>query len=175
MKHSRLKRVLALVLVAALICGMNLSSAYAVNTQGDTVQLDSAEPYEATELVRAMIVLEQDSTLTVMQASGEALTSQAAVQYRQKLDRAQEQMASRISRQCLAGEPLDVVWNLTLSANAISANVAYGKLEEIRQVVRHIVPGELEGDAGMGTMCEDIVHRPAMGIQVFTRLRIFLL
>ena len=107
MKHSRLKRVLALVLVAALICGMNLSSAYAVeaastpvtfqeldpsqvsaelvNTQGDTVQLDSAEPYEATELVRAMIVLEQDSTLTVMQASGEALTSQAAVQYRQKL------------------------------------------------------------------------------------------
>ena len=84
MKHSRLKRVLALVLVAALICGMNLSSAYAVeaastpvtfqeldpsqvsaelvNTQGDTVQLDSAEPYEATELVRAMIVLEQDST-----------------------------------------------------------------------------------------------------------------
>ena len=156
MKHSRLKRVLALVLVAALICGMNLSSAYAVeaastpvtfqeldpsqvsaelvNTQGDTVQLDSAEPYEATELVRAMIVLEQDSTLTVMQASGEALTSQAAVQYRQKLDRAQEQMASRISRQCLAGEPLDVVWNLTLSANAISANVAYGKLEEIRQV-----------------------------------------
>ncbi len=117
MKHSRLKRVLALVLVAALICGMNLSSAYAVeaastpvtfqeldpsqvsaelvNTQGDTVQLDSAEPYEATELVRAMIVLEQDSTLTVMQASGEALTSQAAVQYRQKLDRAQEQMASR--------------------------------------------------------------------------------
>lgn len=43
-------------------------------------------------------------------------------------------MASRISRQCLAGEPLDVVWNLTLSANAISANVAYGKLEEIRQV-----------------------------------------
>ena len=27
MKHSRLKRVLALVLVAALICGMNLSSA----------------------------------------------------------------------------------------------------------------------------------------------------
>ena len=92
MKHSRLKRVLALVLVAALICGMNLSSAYAVeaastpvtfqeldpsqvsaelvNTQGDTVQLDSAEPYEATELVRAMIVLEQDSTLTVIDGAG---------------------------------------------------------------------------------------------------------
>ena len=156
MKHSRLKRLLALVLAAALICGMNLSSAYAVeagstpvtfqeldpsqvsaelvNTQGETVQMGGSDPYEATDMVRAMIVLEQDSTLTAMQASGQTLTCQAAVQYRQKLDNAQEQMASRISRQCLAGEPLDVVWNLTLSTNAISANVAYGKLEEIRQV-----------------------------------------
>ena len=156
MKHSRLKRLLALVLAAALICGMSLSSAYAVdagapsldfqeldpsqvsaelmNTQGDTAEMGGTEPYEATDVVRVMIVLEQDSTLTTMEASGEALTSQAAIQYRQSLDNAQEQMASRISRQCLAGEALDVVWNLTLAANAISANVAYGKLEEIRQV-----------------------------------------
>ncbi len=156
MKHSRLKRLLALVLAAAMICGLNLGSAYAVeagstpvtfqeldpsqasasllNTQGETVQLEDDAPFEDTDVVRAMIVLEQDSTLTAMQASGETLTSSAAVQYRQKLDNAQEQMASRISRQCLAGEALDVVWNLTLSANAISANVAYGKLEEIRQV-----------------------------------------
>ncbi len=148
--------MLALVLAAALICGMSLSSslrsgrwrpsldfqeldpsqvsAELMNTQGDTAEMGGTEPYEATDVVRVMIVLEQDSTLTTMEASGEALTSQAAVQYRQSLDNAQEQMASRISRQCLAGEALDVVWNLTLATNAISANVAYGKLEEIRQV-----------------------------------------
>lgn len=53
-------------------------------------------------------------------------------------------MASRISRQCLAGEALDVVWNLTLATNAISANVAYGKLEEIRQGTRR--QGRVFGD-----------------------------
>ena len=48
-------------------------------------------------------------------------------------------------------------------------------LEEVRQVVRHIVPGELEGNAGGGAVGEDVVHRPAAGIQVPSGLCIFLL
>ena len=48
-------------------------------------------------------------------------------------------------------------------------------LEEVRQVIRHIVPGELEGDAGGGAVGEDVVHRPAVGVQVFTCFCIFLL
>ena len=35
-------------------------------------------------------------------------------------------------------------------------------LEEVRQVVRHVVPGELEGDAGGGAVGEDVVHRLAV-------------
>lgn len=44
MKHSRLKRVLALVLVAALICGMNLSSAYAVEAASTPVTFQEPGP-----------------------------------------------------------------------------------------------------------------------------------
>ena len=40
-------------------------------------------------------------------------------------------------------------------------------LEEVRQVIRHIVPRELEGDAGGGAVGEDVVHRPTVGVQVF--------
>ena len=43
-------------------------------------------------------------------------------------------MTAAIERQALDGETLDVVWNLTLAANIISANVPYGKLEEIAKV-----------------------------------------
>lgn len=150
------KRFLALILVAALLCGTGWSSVFAVeagnspvsfqeldpsavsaellNTQGETVELDAPEPYDATDVVRVMIVLDQESTLTAMHARNVALTSQTAVRYRQNLNQLQDQMASRISRQCLDGEALDVVWNLTLSANAMSANVAYGKLDSIRRM-----------------------------------------
>ena len=48
-------------------------------------------------------------------------------------------------------------------------------LEEVRQVIRHIVPRELEGDAGGGAVGEDVVHRPAVGVQVSSGLCIFLL
>lgn len=48
-------------------------------------------------------------------------------------------------------------------------------LEEVRQVVRHIVPGELESNAGGGAVSEDVVHRPAVGVQVSSGLCIFLL
>ena len=34
------------------------------------------------------------------------------------------------------------------------------------------MPRELEGDAGGGAVGEDVVHRPTVGVQVFTRLRI---
>lgn len=43
-------------------------------------------------------------------------------------------MAQRISAQALDGQALQVRWNLTLAANAISADVRYGDLEAIAQV-----------------------------------------
>lgn len=43
-------------------------------------------------------------------------------------------MTSSIENEVLDGEELDVVWNLTLVANIISANVEYGKIEEIESM-----------------------------------------
>ena len=46
----------------------------------------------------------------------------------------QEAMAQPSPAQALGGKQLDVVWNLTLAANLISANVEYGEIAAIRQV-----------------------------------------
>ena len=72
-----------------------------------------------------------------MEASSGLSTAALAVspqmqQTRQSLEANQAALARRISNQVLGGEPLDVVWNLTLAANLISANIPYGKVEEIQ-------------------------------------------
>ena len=51
--------------------------------------------------------------------------------------------------------------------------IVFDLLEEVRQVVRRVVQGELEGNAGGGAVGEDLVHRPAMGVQVSSGLRVF--
>mgnify|MGYP001702765365 FL=1 len=54
--------------------------------------------------------------------------------YRSQLEQRQDQVAAAISRQALNGSRLDVVWNLTLAANLISANVKYGQIQDILSV-----------------------------------------
>ncbi|MFR0733348.1 MAG: S8 family serine peptidase [Oscillospiraceae bacterium] len=93
--------------------------------------------YAPTDLVRVSIVLEDRPGLEQMEASSGLSTAALAVspqmqQTRQSLEANQAALARRISNQVLGGEPLDVVWNLTLAANLISANVPYGKVEEIQ-------------------------------------------
>lgn len=151
MKYSCLKRLLATVLVVAMILGTGVSGAYAVgDSQAKPVSFTELDPdeisvdlkntsnaleeeettfYSDTDMVRVTIVLEQESALTVM-----GLETAATSAYRQTLQVAQDMLAARISREVLDGEDLDVVWNLTLAENAISANVPYGKIEEINQI-----------------------------------------
>ena len=57
-----------------------------------------------------------------------------AMAYQERLQARQQVVAQNISSQVLGGKALDVVWNLTLVGNLISANVPYGKLEAIAQV-----------------------------------------
>ena len=59
----------------------------------------------------------------------------AAVSYRAALQRKQDSVVRKISSTILGREDLDVVWNLTLVANMISANVEYGKIEQIKQLL----------------------------------------
>ena len=84
--------------------------------------------------MRVSIVLKDASTLAKGYSSEDIATNSAAMKYRQKLETKQEKMAKTISKKALGGEALDVVWNLTLAANIISANVEYGQIEKIEKI-----------------------------------------
>ncbi len=102
----------------------------------DHVATDEEEPqYADTDVVRVSIVLSDDSTLEKGFTAEQIADANArAVKYRMRLESKQEKMEKTISKKALDGEKLDVVWNLTLAANIISANVEYGQIEAIEKV-----------------------------------------
>ena len=55
----------------------------------------------------------------------------AAMDYREGLRRAQSSLQAAIERQALDGQAMDVVWNLTLAGNLISANVPRASVDRI--------------------------------------------
>src|SRR5699024_7090461 len=139
MTHSRLKRLLASVLAAAMVLSLSVSGTYAVESDSripvsfeemdpDEVsaeRMNSQSPIEEgssfhadNDPVRVTIVLEQASALTT-----QGLEAAASSDYRRSLKASQDQLAQRISQEVLDGQALDVIWNLTLAENAISANV----------------------------------------------------
>lgn len=154
-------RVLAMLLVLALTAGL-VPAALAANSESsvafkqvpndtlDTLirpdlavgEIENAEmgedtaAYQAHDLVRVSIILEDASTLEAYSdaaAEGTLAEDAAAVSYRAALQRKQDSVVRKISSTILGREDLDVVWNLTLVANMISANVEYGKIEQIKQ------------------------------------------
>ncbi len=155
-------RVLAMLLVLALTPGL-VPAALAANSEAavafkqvpndtlDTLirpdvavgEIENAEmgedtaAYQAHDLVRVSIILEDASTLEAYSdaaAEGTLAEDAAAVSYRAALQRKQDSVVRKISSTILGREDLDVVWNLTLVANMISANVEYGKIEQIKQI-----------------------------------------
>ena len=92
--------------------------------------VEEEEPtYADDELVRVSIVLNGASAID----AGYAPASAGA--YRAGLKAEQQAMASKISAEALGGAQLDVVWNLTLACNIISAYVPYGAIEAVRNVI----------------------------------------
>ena len=159
MKKQLPNRLLSLLLIAAMCMGFVLPAGAVERTDAQNLvyeQVDNsavsavpaglvtapeqegASQYAANEMVRVSIVLQDPSTLEMASEAGIATASlsgnAAAASYRKELERKQESMAQTISVQALQGEKLDVVWNLTLAANIISANVPYGKMEEIEEI-----------------------------------------
>ena len=101
---------------------------------GDRITDDGAEDEPAAdEMVRVSIILKGDAT-TAMYPTENIAENRAASQYRASLAAKQDDLAAKISREVLGGHDLDVVWNLTLAANLISANVAYGDVAAIEKI-----------------------------------------
>ncbi len=147
-------KFLAVVLTAVLLLGL-MAPAGAAGTALDSVrlsfeQVDNSEvtaglqsveaelpeqaPYADTDEVRVSILLERRSTLEAGFSTQSIAGNAAAMRYRTGLKEEQAAVTASIERQALGGASLDVVWNLTLAANIISANVPYGKIDQIKAV-----------------------------------------
>ena len=152
MKYAAFKRLAAGALCVLMLLGQ-LPKSTATSQQADNTvawqKVDNdrvsaeflpegfrteAEPlYGEEDTVRVSIVLDKKPTLSVYSGRN-VLKNSLVVSYRQALERRQQEMAASISRAALNSAPLDVVWNLTLAANSISANVPYGSIDAIKAV-----------------------------------------
>lgn len=158
-KHSSLKRILAVCLSLVMVLSLVPGTARAADSNGDSVSfekidpsevsvdlrgsgfkaenkkvdLDSDNTFKSTDRVRVMIVLPGEAAISLI-GKGMRASDPAVAAYRENLRTTQERTADAISREALDGEKLDVVWNLTLVTNAISANVEYGQIEDIAKV-----------------------------------------
>lgn len=88
--------------------------------------------YSDTDMVRVSIFLNKKSTLEAGYSTTNIAQNTAAMSYRDSVETAQKKLTASIER--AIGEELDVCWNLTLAASAISANVEYGQIAKIEQV-----------------------------------------
>lgn len=114
----------------------NGSAKLAEEAQAD-LEASDIHPYEDTDVVRVSIVLEEASTLEAFSSEFAVSTASVAENtqiqtYRTKLEKQQTALTGKI--EAALDTELDVVWNLTLAANMISANVTYGQIEEIAEV-----------------------------------------
>ena len=145
MKHT-LKRVLSWMLVFCLVLGL----LPAVRASGVTweqtdleitaqmsdrlVQKDESAERDPGEMVRVSIVLDKPSAVQAGYSTMGIASNTRAMDYRAQLLSTQKRMEKTISTQALMGRPLDVVWNMTLVGNIISAWVPYGSLEDIAAI-----------------------------------------
>lgn len=93
--------------------------------------VETPETPSSNEMVRVSIQLEQAPTIDAGFAIQNIAQNASAMHYRDGLKSAQDRMQAAIERQALDGQKLDVVWNLTLAANMISANVPRSAIARI--------------------------------------------
>lgn len=152
MNNQSFKRALSLLLVLTMLFGFAAPvQAVDTNRQMEPLSFEKTEDGEAssnfihemeehteepqyadTDVVRVSIVLEQPSTLEQGYSTMGIANNTDAMAYRNSLKEAQAHVTAGI--EAAISKELDVAWNLTLAANIISANVAYGEIETIKAV-----------------------------------------
>ena len=177
-------RLLSMLLVLALLCGFAapVGAAGSSSTGLSLTQVDNSAVSASlagaggggtggSGLCRYRYGPCVDCDGNSLHRSGQAATediahNNAAMSYRAGLVKEQSGVQAKIEK--ATGEKLDVVWNLTLAANIISANVAYGQipaLEKIPGVAEVVIETRYEPDVAetdlpvdpnMGTSCEMI-------------------
>lgn len=187
MKQKVTARLLSVLLVLSLLCGFAVPVNGAGSASAETQELSfqqvdrstSAEilngvpageekeesSYADTDMVRVSIILDKPSTIEAGYSTQNIVSNDEAMSYRDSLKQEQAAITSKI--ETATDEKLDVVWNLTLAANIISANVPYGDIEDILAVpgvedvvvetqYEPCVSSKGEDDPNMSTSCEMI-------------------
>ena len=96
-------------------------------------ETSEAEPiYADTDMVRVSIILEDPSTIEAGYSTADIAANRSAMAYRAELESEQQSVTGDIED--VTAHRLDVVCNLTLAANIISANVEYGQIEGIKEI-----------------------------------------
>ena len=147
-KQGFFRRALSLLLAVVLVLGYGLPAGAVggAEPQVELTRVDnsavSATPMTAmtsaetaadpNELVRVSIRLAGAPAMDAGFELKGIAANDGAIAYRAALRQEQEALAERIGREVLGGKKLDVVWNMTLAANVISANVPRYAIEGIR-------------------------------------------
>lgn len=145
-----IKRLLCMMLIVAMVA-VHAEPAFAADnsevtfeqvdnervsatlSEKESVELPKEEsPYAPTDVVRVSIILEKAGTIEAGYSTEDIAENRAAMNYRGKVEKEQDKVTAEIEN--VIGEELDVVWNLTLATNIISANVEYGQIEAIEQI-----------------------------------------
>lgn len=155
-QHNVFRRALSLLLVLAMLAGFvypveatganskprfeleqiensAVTAQRPMNHMG-TVSTEDTGSLNMDQIVRVSIQLEKAPTIDAGFALKGIGQNANAMAYRDGLAREQAQLQAAIERQALNGQKLDVVWNLTLAANLISANVPRGSIETISAI-----------------------------------------
>ena len=85
-----------------------------------------------TDIVRVSILLDSPSTVEKGYSLKSVAKNRSAVSYRNSLKREQNNITKKIEKSL--GKKIDVIWNITLLANLISAEVEFGDIEAIEKV-----------------------------------------
>lgn len=95
---------------------------------------EETEEISQDETVRVLIVVDGKSAVEKGYSTDAIAQDKDAMKYADKLEKKQEEITEKISEEALDGEELDVRYNFTLLANAVSADVAFGDVEKIEAV-----------------------------------------
>ena len=152
-KTNFFRRALSWLLVLALVAGYLIPAGAATSgselrlgieqigndavsaglPMAQTERADTSEP-DMNEIVRVSIELQKAPTMDAGFALEGIAADAGAMAYRDSLKQEQENVIAAIERTVLNGRELDVVWNLTLAANVISANVPRGAISRIEKL-----------------------------------------
>lgn len=101
------------------------------------------EQHSPEEKVRVFIVMEGDSVTDAGYSAAEIADSTRAAGFSQEMEDRQNQIVKEIA-QCLQQSDLEIRYHFTLFSNAVSAVVAYGDIDKIKEIEGveqvHIVP-----------------------------------